>query len=131
MTEHKRPESSVQKGFARADWNARYAGSELIWSAQPNRLLVSEVAGLEPGRALDLACGEGRNAVWLAESCAAFESATSEKSTPVVRQPCSASHTALRPSPQARSSARPGSRRSTSEANRRLGSAVQSSSEPA
>jgi SAM-dependent methyltransferase len=25
------------------------------------------VAGLEPGRALDLACGEGRNAVWLAE----------------------------------------------------------------
>jgi SAM-dependent methyltransferase len=67
VTEHKRPESSVRKGFAREDWNARYAGSELIWSAQPNRLLVSEVAGLEPGRALDLACGEGRNAVWLAE----------------------------------------------------------------
>jgi len=67
VTEHKRPVSSVRKGFAREDWNARYAGSELLWTAQPNRLLASEVAGLEPGRALDLACGEGRNAVWLAE----------------------------------------------------------------
>jgi SAM-dependent methyltransferase len=48
-------------------WNRRYAGSELVWTAQPNRFLVSETAGLAPGRALDLACGEGRNAVWLAE----------------------------------------------------------------
>lgn len=67
MTEHERPESSVRKGFAREDWNARYAGSELLWTAQPNRLFASEVEGLEGGRALDLACGEGRNAVWLAE----------------------------------------------------------------
>ena len=47
-------------------WDARYAGDELIWTAEPNRFLVSEVADLPPGRALDLACGEGRNAVWLA-----------------------------------------------------------------
>jgi SAM-dependent methyltransferase len=67
MTEHRRPESSVRKGFAREDWNARYASSELLWTAEPNRLFASEVEGLEPGRALDLACGEGRNAVWLAE----------------------------------------------------------------
>ncbi len=67
MTEHKRPSSSVRKGFAREDWNARYAGSELLWTAEPNRLFASEVERLEPGRALDLACGEGRNAVWLAE----------------------------------------------------------------
>jgi SAM-dependent methyltransferase len=67
MTEHKRPDSSVRGGFARDDWNARYAGSELLWTAVPNRCFASEVAGLEPGRALDLACGEGRNAVWLAE----------------------------------------------------------------
>jgi SAM-dependent methyltransferase len=33
---------------------------------KPNRFLVAEVAGLEPGRALDLACGEGQNAIWLA-----------------------------------------------------------------
>ncbi len=50
----------------RDDWNRRYAGSELLWSAEPNRFLVEEVSDLEPGDALDLACGEGRNAVWLA-----------------------------------------------------------------
>jgi SAM-dependent methyltransferase len=49
------------------EWNRRYAGRELLWTAQPNRFLVAEVADLAPGRALDLACGEGRNAVWLAE----------------------------------------------------------------
>ena len=48
-------------------WNRRYAGSELLWTAEPNRVLVAEISGLPPGRALDLACGEGRNAVWLAE----------------------------------------------------------------
>ena len=48
------------------DWNRRYAEAELLWSAKPNRFLVAEVAELEPGRALDLACGEGRNAIWLA-----------------------------------------------------------------
>jgi len=50
----------------REDWNRRYSETEFLWSAEPNRVLVSEVAGLPPGRALDLACGEGRNAVWLA-----------------------------------------------------------------
>lgn len=49
------------------DWNRRYATSELIWTAQPNRFLVEEVEDLAPGRALDLAAGEGRNAVWLAQ----------------------------------------------------------------
>ena len=48
------------------DWNRRYEGSELFWSAEPNVFLVEEVRDLPPGRALDLACGEGRNAVWLA-----------------------------------------------------------------
>lgn len=47
-------------------WDERYAAAELLWSAEPNRFLVEEVAGLAPGRALDLACGEGRNALWLA-----------------------------------------------------------------
>jgi len=50
-----------------AAWDSRYAGRELVWTAQPNRFLVEEVEGLAPGRALDVACGEGRNAVWLAE----------------------------------------------------------------
>jgi 2-polyprenyl-3-methyl-5-hydroxy-6-metoxy-1,4-benzoquinol methylase len=47
-------------------WDERYASTELIWTAEPNRFLVAEAGGLAPGRALDLACGEGRNAVWLA-----------------------------------------------------------------
>ena len=57
----------MRPGFAREDWNARYAQKELLWTAEPNRLFAAEVGGLEPGRALDVACGEGRNAVWLAE----------------------------------------------------------------
>ena len=48
-------------------WNDRYATADYVWKADPNIFLVSEIAGLAPGRALDLACGEGRNAVWLAE----------------------------------------------------------------
>jgi SAM-dependent methyltransferase len=50
----------------REDWDRRYAEVENLWSAKPNRFLVAEVAALEPGRALDLACGEGQNAIWLA-----------------------------------------------------------------
>ncbi len=49
------------------DWNDRYRTAEYVWKADPNVFLVAETAGLGPGRALDLACGEGRNAVWLAE----------------------------------------------------------------
>jgi SAM-dependent methyltransferase len=49
-----------------ADWNARYAADEL-WPVEPNVYVADIVPGLEPGRALDLACGEGRNAIWLAQ----------------------------------------------------------------
>jgi SAM-dependent methyltransferase len=48
-------------------WDERYAAADLVWSATPNRFVAAELAGLRPGRALDLACGEGRNALWLAE----------------------------------------------------------------
>jgi SAM-dependent methyltransferase len=48
-------------------WDERYSTSDLIWTAQPNVFLVRETADLSPGTVLDLACGEGRNAVWLAE----------------------------------------------------------------
>ncbi len=50
----------------REDWDRRYADVENLWSAKPNRFLVAEVEPLPPGRALDLACGEGQNAIWLA-----------------------------------------------------------------
>ena len=51
----------------RNDWDERYAGAELLWSVGPNRFLEDRVGDLKPGRALDIACGEGRNALWLAE----------------------------------------------------------------
>lgn len=47
-------------------WDERYAATELVWSATPNRFVEQECADLPPGRAVDLAAGEGRNAVWLA-----------------------------------------------------------------
>lgn len=48
------------------DWDARYAGEDLLWRADPNQFLVDEAGDLAPGRVLDVACGEGRNAIWLA-----------------------------------------------------------------
>ena len=50
----------------RAEWDRRYADREQLWSGQPNGALVAEVAGLTPGRVLDVGCGEGADAVWLA-----------------------------------------------------------------
>src|SRR5256885_9972264 len=47
-------------------WDQRYAGAELVWSAGPNRFVAEELADRPPGRVLDLASGEGRNALWLA-----------------------------------------------------------------
>jgi SAM-dependent methyltransferase len=47
-------------------WDQRYEGSELTWSAEPNIFLPPLVEGVVPGTALDVACGEGRNAIWLA-----------------------------------------------------------------
>ena len=47
-------------------WDLRYADSELVWSATPNQFVAAELDDLRPGRALDLATGEGRNAIWLA-----------------------------------------------------------------
>ena len=42
-------------------------GPAAVWSGRPNPQLVAEVAGLAPGRALDVGSGEGADAVWLAE----------------------------------------------------------------
>ena len=49
------------------DWDRRYAEATLVWSAGPNRFVESELADLSPGRAIDVAAGEGRNSIWLAE----------------------------------------------------------------
>ncbi|MER8056677.1 MULTISPECIES: class I SAM-dependent methyltransferase [unclassified Streptomyces] len=52
----------------RAEWDKRYADRPQLWSGRPNGALVAEVADLTPGRVLDVGCGEGADAVWLARS---------------------------------------------------------------
>lgn len=48
-------------------WDERYRQSASLWGASANVFVADALAALAPGRALDLACGEGRNALWLAE----------------------------------------------------------------
>lgn len=50
-----------------SNWDARYAEAPQLWSGQPDQPMIEAVRGMRPGRALDLASGEGRNALWLAE----------------------------------------------------------------
>ena len=52
------------------DWDARYREAAesraTVWSLEPNEWVVEALAELTPGAAVDLAAGEGRNALWLA-----------------------------------------------------------------
>ncbi|QNA76984.1 class I SAM-dependent methyltransferase [Streptomyces sp. So13.3] len=61
MTDH------LDHASAEEFWDARYGSSDRIWSGNPNAALVRETAGLTPGSALDLGCGEGADALWLAQ----------------------------------------------------------------
>lgn len=53
--------------FDEAFWDARYGEADAIWSGHPNLQLVAEAADLAPGTALEVGCGEGADAIWLAE----------------------------------------------------------------
>jgi SAM-dependent methyltransferase len=48
-------------------WDGMYRRHAAVWSGDPNPQLVTEVSDLRPGSALDVGCGEGADAVWLAE----------------------------------------------------------------
>lgn len=52
--------------FTQEFWDARYRTAERIWSGNPNRQLVEQASSLPTGVALDIGCGEGADAIWLA-----------------------------------------------------------------
>ena len=47
-------------------WDARYEAKGALWGAEPNQFLAEIADVMEPGTALDLGCGQGRNSFWLA-----------------------------------------------------------------
>ena len=65
--ELRRQVDAVAPAAADVDWDAVYAGAEQVWSGDPNGVLVAEAAGLRPGTAVDVGCGEGADAIWLAQ----------------------------------------------------------------
>ena len=48
------------------DWDERYRASQSVWSLEPNQFVVEKLSDLPAGSMVDLAGGEGRNALWLA-----------------------------------------------------------------
>lgn len=53
--------------FTQAFWDDRYSGRTHVWSGRPNPYLLTETSEMPPGRAIDVGCGEGADAVWLAQ----------------------------------------------------------------
>ncbi len=62
-----RTNDDVDGYFGEAFWNERYRAHGAVWSGEPNPQLVSEASDLAPAAALDAGCGEGADAIWLAE----------------------------------------------------------------
>lgn len=65
--EHDHSLEALRDALTAGFWDERYAGSDRVWSGRPNQRLVEQTADLEPGSALDVACGEGGDVIWLAK----------------------------------------------------------------
>ncbi|MDF1605072.1 class I SAM-dependent methyltransferase [Nocardioides sp. YIM 152315] len=65
-SEHQHAEIT-REHFEQPSWDERYGGEGRTWSGRPNAVLVVEASDLRPGRVVDLGCGEGGDAIWLAE----------------------------------------------------------------
>src|SRR6202030_3346594 len=69
MHEHEHREQRFSAAAQADERDARYSEREgARWSRRPNGRRRVEAAGLTPGRALDVGCGEGADAIWLARS---------------------------------------------------------------
>jgi SAM-dependent methyltransferase len=65
--DHEPTLQELRDALTREYWDERYGGSERVWSGRPNQRLVEQTADLTPGYACDVGCGEGADAIWLAE----------------------------------------------------------------
>ena len=69
MDRHQCGEKGPGSAAQAAEWDARYSEHDgARWSGRPNGRLLAEVATVKPGLALDVGCGEGADAIWLARS---------------------------------------------------------------
>jgi len=68
VPDHEHGEKRMATPVHAHEWDARYGEKAALWSGRPNGRLVAEVSARSPGCALDVGCGEGADAIWLARN---------------------------------------------------------------
>jgi SAM-dependent methyltransferase len=63
---HNHDTEDLSAMYSQQFWDERYGSAPALWSGQPNQRLVEHATDLTPGTALDIGCGEGADALWLA-----------------------------------------------------------------